>query len=227
MNLRPCPIDFVREVLEITAVIHHDICELLLFRHRELCIDQAACSLDRHSPGKRPLQLLVLLAPHNHEDIIFPEVSGFSEQSSLDHGHRPITVRLEPPHYSLAHQRMDGAFEAKAGCGVAEDHVRKRGPRNSTFGVERGFTEESRDGGGASTPGFIKIVDDRVGIENGNPASLENPGNRRFAGRQTPAQPDCAWFSRVVFIRGVERDFRIPNSEFRIHPAGSSNHSVW
>jgi hypothetical protein len=124
------------------------------------------------------LQLLVLLAPHDHEDIVFPVVSGFGEQCRLDHGYGPITVRLEPLLDRLSNQRMDGAFEAKAGRGIAKNHFRKRGPRDTTLGVEGGCTEERRDSGRARAAGFIKIVDSGVGIENGDPASGEKSGHR-------------------------------------------------
>jgi hypothetical protein len=53
---------------------------------------------------------------------------------------------------------VDGVFETKASCCVAEYHLRKRGPNDTPLGVESGLTEKIRDGGCAGSARFVKIM---------------------------------------------------------------------
>jgi hypothetical protein len=121
---------------------------------------------------------------------------------------------------------MDSPFERETQIAVSQYPSAEGAAVDAPIVVEDSDTENAGDGGRSRTTGTVETVNHGVRIEYRNVAFSENACDGGFtAGKPASETHDARPFCRGRLIVPFGR-FRIPNSEFRTHSAGSSSHSV-
>jgi hypothetical protein len=172
--------------------------ETEFFLDGKLCADAAEGFGFAEATSEEALELLLRLAPGNHEAMQFFVNAGFDKESGLDKS--SVACASSFPFFELAEDdfcdaRMDDGVEAVEPGAIGEDHGAKLRPIHAPIGGDHSLAEFLEDLVVGGLARFDELVGERVGIKDGEAHFAKHSGDGTLAAGNAAGEAESEHFS--------------------------------